>query len=805
MLRFFAGSCPTVGKALLLSTVLMISGCSSPEDRAQSYYQSGMKLFAAHENAKAAIEFRNAVRLKKDLIEAWRALAQIDEASRNWPGLVTDMRAIVDLAPDDASIRLKLGKLLLLAGPSSEALGLVNVGIQIDNRNADLHALKAAISYKLNDQTEARHEAQAALALQPTNADALMVLAIDRLERDDPKAALSLLQEPSLTQAKDLENNVGFQLLKINLLGKTGDLKSAEQALQKLIELKPQEPGYRKLLVNLYVEQHRLDDAEREMRGLAAANPSNSDAALELVRFLYSVKSDPVTARRELNQYISSGEDAFPYQMALADMDQAEGKPKDAQLLLERLIGSETSPEHVRTAKIALAQIYLNDRKFELAEKLATDVLGDEPNKVSALKLRASIHLERAELDAAVADLVHALTYQPRSTELMLQLARAYERGGLIELADKQFADATKISDLDAKIGIEYASFLQRRGSIARSEDILTELNKRRPNNIQVLSTLAQVRLVRQNWKGAQEIAGAIRRIDNSGLADQILGTAFIATNKYDEAIAAFQAAYDAAPTAAQPIDSLVAALLKANRKDQAVAFLKSALTKNPKNANALVLLGSIQIAGGAVDLALKNFQAAIESQPRDSVGYRALADFYIGQKNYDAAIKVLRSGIQQRPDSIPLRSILAGALERKGDYESAISEYESMLESQPSNLILTNNLASLLLDHRKDTVSLKKAQSLAAFLRKSDIPQFKDTFGWARYLQGDYRAAISVSEEAASALPGQPLVRYHLAMGYIATGQLDKASEQLNKALELDPGNELKEEIRSALRKTGT
>jgi tetratricopeptide (TPR) repeat protein len=119
--------------------------------------------------------------------------------------------------------------------------------------------------------------------------------------------------------------------------------------------------------------------------------------------------------------------------------------------------------------------------------------------------------------------------------------------------------------------------------------------------------------------------------------------------------------------------------------------------------------------------------------------------------------------------------------------------------------LILANNLASLLLDHRKDAASLKKAQSLAAFLRKSDIPQFKDTLGWASYQQGDYRSAVSLFEVAVAALPDQAAARYHLGMGYIATGQLSGASEQLKKALELAPNNELAGEIRSALQKTGS
>jgi tetratricopeptide (TPR) repeat protein len=806
MFKLFGCSYTTIRSALLVLAVLQVAGCGSPEDRAQSYYEHGMKLFSEHDNAKAAIEFRNAVRLKKDLIGAWKALAEIDEINRNWPAVVTDMRAIVELAPNEVSARLKLGKLLLLAGSSDEALRLANAGIELDNRNADVHALKAAISFKMDDHAEAVREAQTALELDSTNADALMVLAVDRLGRGDAKGALSLLEGTSVADAKDLESNLGLQLLKIKLFGQTGDLKSVEAALKKLIELNSHELGYRKFLINFYVEQRRTDDAEKEMRALAAANPADSAAALDVVRFLYTIKKAPAAARQELNARISAGGEVFPYQIALADLDFAEGNLTDGKQLLENLITTGSSSEHVQTARIALARMYLSKRNFDPADTLAAEILRDDPHNVSALKLRASIRLERAQLDAAIADLLDALNYQPRSTELMSLLATAYERSGLIELADKQLADATKTSDFDTKLGLEYVSFLERRGSIARAEDILVGLNKRRPNNLQVLSALAQVRLARQNWIGAQEIAESIRRIGNdAGTADQILGAALIGRNKYDDAIAAFRNACNAAPTAAQPMDALVGAFLKANKKDQAIIFLKSVLVKNPGNANALVLLGSIQLTSGVADQALKSFSAAVKAQPTDIVGYQALADFYLGQKNYDEAIKVVRTGIQQQPDMMALHLILASALERKGDYETAISEYELMLDKQPGNLILANNLASLLLDRRTDKASLKRAQSLAAVLRKSQIPQFKDTLGWVSYHQGDYRTAVSLSEEAVAALPDQAAVRYHLGMGYISTSQLGKASEQLKRALELAPNDELAEEIRTALKKTGS
>src|SRR5262249_12127478 len=151
---------------------------------------------------------------------------------------------------------------------------------------------------------------------------------------------------------------------------------------------------------------------------------------------------------------------------------------------------------------------------------------------------RASIRIERGQLDAAIADARQALNDQPRSTPLMLLLATAYERGGSIELAEKQFADATKASAFDPAVGLSYVAFLRRRASVERAEDILTELAGRWPTNVAVLSALADVRLARQNWMGAQEIAEKLRQIgDDRGFADQITGAALSGRDRYDDSI----------------------------------------------------------------------------------------------------------------------------------------------------------------------------------------------------------------------------------------------------------------------------
>src|SRR5262249_23963972 len=163
---------------------------------------------------------------------------------------------------------------------------------------------------------------------------------------------------------------------------------------------------------------------------------------------------------------------------------------------------------------------------------------------------------------------------------------------------------------------------------------------------------------------------------------------------------------------------------------------------------------------------------------------------------------KVVRAGLAQQADDLALHQALAGVLELKGDYEAAIAEYEYLLKQQPGSLIVANNLASLLSDRRTDKASFERAYSVAAMLRESQFPFFKDSLGWIEYLRGDYKSATGLLEEAAAALPNQPMVQYHLGMSYVATGQLAKASEQFKKALALKPDSALEEKISIAQKK---
>ncbi len=783
---------------LALAAALALAGCASKEDRAQKHYDRATEFLAKQDFSKARIEVRNALQLKPDMVAAWRSLAQIEEREQNWQVVAQSLRRITELEPTDIDSRLKLIRLVILSGAMDEALKLSNAALDVANQHPSAIALRAAILMRLNDPAGAAREAQRALELEPGNADATVVAAADRFARGDLDGALRTLDSVKA----DRKDDIGIVSFRLIVFEKKGDLKQVELLLRKLIELQPKEASFKTQLVRFYLAHKREDDAEKELRAIAAANPSDSRAALDVVSFLLAVKGRDA-ARQEIDARIKAGGRVFPFQMALVDLEISQGKIAEGMRMLEGMIQSNVAAEDATSARLKLAELHAGRRDFTATESLVSEILRADGRHIGALRLRGAMRLEQGQVDDAIADLRRALNDQPRASDIMLLLAVAFERKGSIELADKQFFDATKAANFAPAPGLNYTAFLRRRGDIGRAEDILTELASRNPADLTVLSQLAEVRVQRQNWIGAQETADAIRRIDEkSPLAAQIQGAVLAGQQKFSESLPILESIQSANPNAVQPMFALVRTYLQARQPEKAISFLQSVIAANPNSAQAHVLLGSTYMASNAPDKALQSYRTAVQVQPKESVGYRALAEFHAGRKNPDEALKIVRAGLQEQPESFALRLSLAGLLEGRGEYEAAIQEYEALYKQQPGSLVILNNLASLLSDHRTDKESLERAYNLALVLSKSPTPQFKDTLGWIYHLRGDHRSALSLLEEAAAAMPNLPYVRYHLGMTHSALGNATRAAEELEKALELVGGKgSLADKVRTQLK----
>jgi cellulose synthase operon protein C len=784
-----------IGRSLALLPIVLVAGCGSPEQRAQGYYESGMALIEKKDDLAARLELLKAVKYNSDKVEVWRALAGIDERTKA-SSLFLDLRRVVELDPNDLNARLRLAKIMVAGGAADAALKVIDEAKEGEKPSSALHALRALALLKTNDSTGAFREAQKAYEIDPSNVDAVSLVASKKMLDGDPDGALKLLD--SLTVDSKDETRVSLQ--KIQIYAKKGDLPRAETLLRKVISLNPQETSYQSQLIQLLMAQRKFDDAEKEFRARASANPTDSKAALDLVRFL-RLEKGPASAQAELEARIKVGGDVFDYQIALAEIDLIQNKPTEAIQLLQTLVGTASAPDKKLAAQLKLAEVCVSQQNVAAAEPIIADMLAKDRRNAGALRLRAAINIDKGQLDSAISDLREALNDQPKSAELLTLLAVAYERAGKNELADRQYADALK-STPSPDVALRYVAFLQRRGDAARAEQILTDIAARNPTNLQILSSLAQVRLSRQNWTGALAVADAIGKInDGRTAADQIRASALAGQNKIDESIAALEDAHKTAQDAIQPVMSLISAYVKQGNADKALTLLQDMHKRLPANAEVLVLLGQTQLTQNKEGEALQSFKQAVAQQPKDLNGYNSLSELYIRQKNFDAAENTLQTAIKELPGNPNFRLSLAGLQILRGDQDKAIAQYEAFLKDQPKSLVAINNLVSLLLD-RSDKESLDRALGLADDLKNSNVPQFQDTFGWAHYKRGDFKGAVGTLEGIVSKLPNLAAVHYHLGMAYAASGVPERAAEQFKAALALEPdGTTLKENIRSAMK----
>jgi tetratricopeptide (TPR) repeat protein len=788
-----------IAPILMVSLALSLTSCGSPEQQAQKYYDKGVEQIAKRDDLNARVALTTSLTYKADRVEVWRALVGIEERLNNGPGIFQDLRRLVELDPKDLEARVKLARMMFGGGSPDGAKRLVEIANDNDKPYAPLHALKAAIAMRENDTAAAAREAQRALAIDPQNVDANLLVAASKANNGDVDGGLLQLARLSVSDPSDQKR---VSLEKIQILIRKGDTGQAEGLLRKLVADNPKDERLRAQLVQLYLTSKRYDDAERELRSIAAAAPSDTKSGMNLVRFVLSVKGAKA-ARDELEARIKAGGDVFDYQLALADLDFAEGKLESSAQSLKGLAAAASSPERKLLVQSKLAEMYVNKGNFAAAEPIVSEILQKDNHNTIGLRLRAAAKIEKGDLEGAISDLRLALNDQPKSVELLTLMGVAYERSGKNELANRQYADALKASNLSPDSAQRYVTFLQRQGDLGHAEDVLVEVVTRNPNSAAMWTALAQIRMARKNFPGAMAVADSLAKLGtNPGLADQIRASVFANQNKIDESVAALEKARAASPDAFPPVVGLVADYIKLGKPEKAEGLLQELLKKYPDNAELLILMGQTKLAQNKLDDAQKAYRAAIAKQPKDPNSYSALSDLFVRQKDYSAAAEVIQAGLREQPQNLNLLLVAAGLQIQTGKDDSAIAQYDAILKDQPNSLLAVNNLASLLLDHRSDKESLDRAFVLSEKLKGSAVPQFQDTLGWAQLKKGDPQGAVATLEAAVAKLPEVAAAHYHLGMSYAAIGKIDQAKEQFQKALVLEPdGTPLKTNIRAAIK----
>ena len=264
---------------------------------------------------------QNALKLNDGFVPAHFEMAKLYEREQNFQGALAHLNWIIEFEPGHVGARVKLAQIMMLGDRLDEAETHIAAALKAAPQDPEVLATKGGIALRQGDVAGALSAARAALEADPGNVNAGMVLVGERIGAGDLERALELVDSYLIGD----EKNVALNLTKLQLLQNLGDETAVEMHLLRLTEIFPDRPQFRTLLAQYYDLQGDTAAAQAQMRAIAEADPSNAAAALDVARFL--IRTEGVEAgRAELERLIAPAEDKFPFQMALAQLDQVNGR-----------------------------------------------------------------------------------------------------------------------------------------------------------------------------------------------------------------------------------------------------------------------------------------------------------------------------------------------------------------------------------------------------------------------------------------------------------------------------------------------
>ncbi|MBR1187547.1 tetratricopeptide repeat protein [Bradyrhizobium sp. AUGA SZCCT0160] len=185
-----------------------------------------------------------------------------------------------------------------------------------------------------------------------------------------------------------------------------------------------------------------------------------------------------------------------------------------------------------------------------------------------------------------------------------------------------------------------------------------------------------------------------------------IRGNANLALGVYDRAVADFDAATKAHPTAHGPFNSRGVAFLRQKQIDRAITEFDSAIRLNPNDPLAFTNRGDAYRDKGRIDRAMQDYDAAIVINPKWVNAYfgRAAALQQKAGSDFDAFVNEGRFeelAIAEYGKALQIAPRHAGALSNRGQlhhilrrYDLAIADFTQAIEINPANPAFLRNRA---------------------------------------------------------------------------------------------------------------
>jgi Tfp pilus assembly protein PilF len=100
--------------ALLMALSVVVAGCSSDEEKKASHFEKGETYFEKGEYKSAELEFRNAIQIDPDFVDAYERLGETYLKLGDPRGAFREYTMVAKLDPENTNAALKLATFYML-------------------------------------------------------------------------------------------------------------------------------------------------------------------------------------------------------------------------------------------------------------------------------------------------------------------------------------------------------------------------------------------------------------------------------------------------------------------------------------------------------------------------------------------------------------------------------------------------------------------------------------------------------------------------------------------------------------------
>jgi len=589
----------------------------------------------------------------------------------------------------------------------------------------------------------------------------------------------------------DDEESLALRQLRASYLSLTGRDEELETELLALVPLLPDDDMVEQKLVELYVSQGRVEDAENMMLKLVAEDPDNERTSRQaMVGFLADQRS-PERAEEALKAFIAEAPESTELLLLLGRYYERLSRRDEALTVYRDVValGPVTEDGLMARARIIAVNVGIGDVGTARAE--LTRLLEDAPDDPEGLLFRAGFHYEDGAYDEALSDLRVVLRRNGDDERAWLLLARTYRISGEFVLAEDAYRQLLAANPRYSRVAIELAKMVGRRGQIDEAIAILREAMEANPGHEDLAGNMVDILLATGNVDRAEQEARRMLTLGiQTGQPEYQLARVLKAKGDTEGAIESFKAALEKTPTAIMALQGLAQVLVEADRGAEALTHLADLSAEHSGRYDIKFLLGALYANQGEPEKAEAMFEEVIAANPEADRAYETLA--ILNSDDLERREEIFKLGVESNPDSARLSMLLGNQYAAAGRFEEALSVYEKFLVNNEDNAIALNNVAAMLLDYREDIGSHARALELVARFRNVRHPVLLDTLGWAYYRNGRFLDAVRYLEMAVAGAGQSAEMRYHLGMAYNATQNPVGAKQELITAIELAERDEI-------------